>query len=742
MTPEISSSTICGSLAALVALLKGIRGVTLGSSVIAEVRSVVEGAKALSRPNRRPVEDPIRQPLAAALARLENEITNFDEKQRHIALVDVGGPARIRGLAGSGKTVILAMKAAHIHLVDPESLILITFYTKSLRATIKSLVTRFYRLYSDSDPDWKHVHIRHGWGGTNIPGVYSDACARSGRAPLRLPEAVRLAGRGETAFGAACADLLNSGLVRSYYDHVLIDEGQDFPDSFYKFAFQLAKGERDRKSVIWAYDELQDIMNVKIRQPVEQFGCGPDGLPLVDLDRTAAQLPPGATNDAVLSKAYRNQRDVLVSAHALGFGVYGNIVQMLESAEHWEDVGYQVLSGPLVTGHRVEIVRPDRNSPLSVAELDGFPVIDVFGATNFQAEVNWVVDSIRSFISGGLQPEEVLVIALDDRNARGYLSKIAEELALKGLSSNNVIADPYNEPPFTISGRVTLSTVYRAKGNEAAAVFALGIDAVDTRLRGGRNKIFTAFTRSKAWLRVSGIVPGAAPIMGELRTAIANSPRITFTMPNLKEIETIQRGFSKKQAAARAAREQYLSSYAWRVSPRRRLRRRSSKAWRMNKADLVPQIRKSWMYAKALKVDELFPGPTALDASDSFKALAIEPDVSYEELYLAGLREVQYNILLKDFSFFQFGTGSVDGVRFAYYPNPFLGAEPNAVAELREMQEYVAEGVIDVDEFLHRASEIRRPQHPPLVRYEYSKVSVPRGHPPVLAPASRLPWGE
>ena len=29
-------------------------------------------------------------------------------------------------------------------------------------------------------------------------------------------------------------------------------------------------------------------------------------------------------------------------------------------------------------------------------------------------------------------------------------------------------------------------------------------------------------------------------------------------MPNLKEIETIQRGFSKKQAAARAAREQYL----------------------------------------------------------------------------------------------------------------------------------------------------------------------------------------
>ncbi|HXW73026.1 MAG TPA: ATP-binding domain-containing protein [Methylocella sp.] len=551
-------STICRSLDALAGFLKNNCGATLERSTIAEVRSVVEGAKALSRPNRRPVEHPDRQPLAAALARLEREITNFDERQRRIALVDVGGPARIRGLAGSGKTVILAMKAAHIHLVDPESLILITFFTKSLRATIKTLVTRFYRLYSDSDPDWKRLHIRHGWGGSTIPGVYSDACVRSGRTPLKLLDAKQRAGRGETAFGVACADLMKSGLVKPYYDHVLIDEGQDFPDNFYKLAFRLAKGERDKKSVVWAYDELQDIMNVKIRQPIELFGRGPDGVPLVDLDRTATQLPPDATNDAVLSKAYRNQRDVLVTAHALGFGVYGNIVQMLESAEHWEDVGYQVLTGPLKTGRPVEILRPDRNSPLGVAELDGFPIIDSFEAANFEAEVEWAVAKIRSFICGGLQPEEVLVIALDDRNARDYLAQIAEMLANEGISSNNVIADPYNEPPFTIIGKVTLSTVYRAKGNEAAAVVAVGIDAVETKLRDGRNKIFTAFTRSKAWLRVSGVAPGASPIIVELRTAIANSPYIKFTMPDLKEIETIQRGFSKKQAAARAAREQYL----------------------------------------------------------------------------------------------------------------------------------------------------------------------------------------
>ena len=124
-------SKICCSLGALAAFLRDCQGTALKPSIIAEVRSVVEGAKALSRPSKRSIEDPTKYPLAAALARLESEITNFDEKQRHIALVDVDGPARIRGLAGSGKTVILAMKAAHIHLNNPESLILITFYTKS-----------------------------------------------------------------------------------------------------------------------------------------------------------------------------------------------------------------------------------------------------------------------------------------------------------------------------------------------------------------------------------------------------------------------------------------------------------------------------------------------------------------------------------------------------------------------------------------------------------------------------------
>lgn len=551
-------SELCQSYESLKLYFENVSDIELTEDEVSEVRSVVEGAKALSRVNARVVKDPLKQPLAQMLAKIEKEITNFDEKQRRIALVDVGGPARIRGLAGSGKTVILAMKAAHLHLNDPDANILFTFFTKSLRSTIKTLVTKFFRQYSDSDPDWKRIQIRHGWGGRSIPGVYSDACMRAGFAPLTFGDSKRLPGGRKDPFAAICADLIQKTQVKPYYDHVLIDEGQDFPASFYKLALALTKGERDRQSIVWAYDELQDIMNVKIRPPSELFGFDEKGTPLVDLDRSSPHIPPGSENDAVLSKAYRNQRDVLVSAHALGFGIYGTMVQMLESAEHWEDVGYEVPSGKLIKGENVVVNRPDMNSPLNISDIDGVPLISSFKASNLTTEADWVATQIKEFLDLGLEPEEVLVISLDDRSAKAYLSTIAEQLAKMDIPSNNIIADPYNEPPFSILGKVTLSTVYRAKGNEAALVFAVGVDAIREETRSGRNKLFTAFTRTKAWLRVSGIGKGARTVLRELDKAKECSPKLKFIMPDLNEIDTIQRGFSKKAMIAQAARKKYI----------------------------------------------------------------------------------------------------------------------------------------------------------------------------------------
>lgn len=562
---EIECETVT-SLAGFEQLLASQQRNPIPQAATAETRSVLEGAKALSRPKPRNIKNPEVQRPAAALLKLELDIANFDQRQRRAALVNIDGPQRIRGLAGSGKTIILAMKAAHLHLTKPSERILVTFYTRSLYASLKGLITRFFRNFKDEDPDWTKIHIRHGWGGFSRAGTYADACAKHGIPPLTFPEAQKGAmymraktGERIDPFDFACRDLIARVQIRPQYDHILIDEGQDFPSGFYELCFGLAAGERDKKNIVWAYDELQNILDIQIRTPDQLFGLDHDGQPRISLPRAGANLPVDTDNDTILRKCYRNQREVLVTAHALGFGIYNNIVQMLESREHWEDVGYDVLTpGPLVVGQPVLISRPSANSPLSLSTDRVPPTIECHVAPNFEAEGRWIAEQVTSFIEGGLQPEDLLVIALDDKAAKSYFRKLSSLLSEAGIASNNITADPYNEPPFTLPGKVTLSTVYRAKGNEAAVVFAAGVDAVTIASRSGRNKLFTAFTRTKAWLRVSGVGANASVVCKEIQTALANFPNLSFVMPNLRRVDTIQRDLNQRSIKAKQIREEYL----------------------------------------------------------------------------------------------------------------------------------------------------------------------------------------
>lgn len=185
------------------------------------------------------------------------------------------------------------------------------------------------------------------------------------------------------------------------------------------------------------------------------------------------------------------------------------------------------------------------------------PLIGNFIASSFEKEISWITKEIINFLDMGLLPEDIIVVALDDRHMRNYFRYLSESLASHEISVNNIHADPYSEPPFSISGKITLSTVYRAKGNEAAVVFALGVDALSLRLRADRNKIFAAFTRTKAWLRVSGLGDSARRVAVEIDTALRNF-HLKFKMPDISEIDLIQRDLSKRSIKAKKIRNEYI----------------------------------------------------------------------------------------------------------------------------------------------------------------------------------------
>lgn len=544
-----SESYICTSYESLFKAIKDAKlDVPLSEIVISESRSIIEGAKALTKKSSPRLRDEEENTKAYILKKLEDEIANFDESQRKTAITLLDGPQRIRGLAGSGKTIVLAMKAAQLHLSDPTKKILFTFYTKSLIDFIKNTISRFYRHFKGKDPDWNNLHVMHAWGGRWIDGVYYNACSDNGIPATTYAEVPKNI---SNKFDYVCGNLVSNSYIKEKYDYILIDEAQDFPTNFFKLCFFLCKGDRDRKSIVWAYDELQNIFKIKRKTAKDFFGVDDIGEDLINLQRSSAAIgiPPYMSNDTVLHKCYRNPRLILLVAHALGFGLYGETVQALEDKNHWEDVGYKVIEGNFEIGSQIVVERPQENSPLSIDAYENQDeLIKTFKADNISDEINWCVDEITQFIGQGLRPDDIMVISLDDRNAKSYFSAATSKLRERGILTNNLLSNPYGPSTFNMENHVTLSTVYRAKGNEMAVVIAVGIDGIyfNRQTRNGRNRLFTAFTRTKAWLRISGIGDNAGHFFDEIDKAKSDFPRLHFIQPDPKEVETIERDLSDR----------------------------------------------------------------------------------------------------------------------------------------------------------------------------------------------------
>lgn len=532
--------------------------------ILYEARSIIEGTKALSSIDKRNVDEKDKSSKVFIISQLENEIKTFDFNQLQSAVTIIDGPQRIRGLAGSGKTVVLAMKAAQIHINEPNKLILFTFYTKSLYQQIKNLITRFYRHYKKTDPNWDYIHIKHAWGGQGIDGVYYSSCRENEINTINFTEA-----RNYSAFpfDFVCQKAVESGRLREKYDFVLIDEAQDLPTYFFRMVYAITKFNiniKDEKNIIWGYDDLQNIFNVKTKSPKELFGVDSSGLDFIDLERASGKIPKYLNNDIVLHKCYRNPRSILLVAHSLGFGFYNKEnslpVQTLENKDHWEDLGYKVITGDIREGEEIKIERPSNNSPLSISKyINEKDLIGHYVASDLDDETSWIVREAMSFLNEGLNPEDILIISLDDRNAKNYFSEITMKLMDNGVLSNNVLLNPYTSTDFINKGHITLSTVHRAKGNEAPIVFVVGIDAIygDRKTRSGRNKIFTAFTRTKCCLKVSGIGVKSEYFFFEIDESLNKYPNIEFIQPSKEAVETIQRDLSDKSKKLRGIRKEF-----------------------------------------------------------------------------------------------------------------------------------------------------------------------------------------
>ena len=455
----------------------------------------------------------------AKLKRLEDSIATLDNLQGKAVIETVEGVQRIRGLAGSGKTIVLALKAAYLHAQHPEWRIAVTFNTRSLKGQFRRLINNFSLEQTGEEPDWDNLRIVNAWGapgGGERDGIYHEFCRAHNVEYLDFRAARNTFGGGNEFSGACERALSQIPERRPLYDAVLVDEAQDFPPTFLRLCYELLDG---HKRLVYAYDELQNLSGASLPPPAEIFGTNSDGTSRVRFD---APGPGEPHRDIILKKCYRNSRPVLVTAHAFGFGIYREpskpgmtgLVQMFDHLELWEEIGYQTKSGELKPGSDVVLRRTEESSPRFLE--DHSPIDDLilfFQFENDEEQAEWLTGAIKKNLEADeLRHDDIVVINTDPLTTRQRVGPIRRRLLDMGINSHLAGVDTDPDIFFTPeTASVTFTGIYRAKGNEAGMVYIVNAQDCHSaawNLASIRNRLFTAITRSKAWVRVLGVGNG------------------------------------------------------------------------------------------------------------------------------------------------------------------------------------------------------------------------------------------
>lgn len=448
--------------------------------------------------------DALEGTKAYAIGQMSTLIEKYDNAQMEAILSDTIGIQRIRGMAGSGKTVILARKAVELHTAHPDWNIVVTYSTRSLREQLITLIGRFYAAKNEGAKyNEEKLKIMQAWGSAASRGVYYEVCLRHGISPMNLTEARAKYGRNTNHFSKICEDLLKS--IKNFqkmYDCILIDEAQDFDKNYLKLCLSiLDKNQR----LVYAYDELQKLNEEAMPNPEQIFGRSID-------------------HDTPLTVCYRNQGNAIVTAHAIGMGLYRKegLLQLPSSSSVWNAIGY-VSDTPINEGKEVTLYRTKETSP-ELLQTNSEEIIQFLGYTDEEEMYKALLDMLKQDLEiDQLVPTDIMII---DMYTFGYSANYKRLLSIQSKYNDEVAWDDNDNyckekelykfdmhtagaaspEDFFRDDSVVYSSVRRAKGNETYMVYIVNAQSCvnSLRRRTDRNGLFTAITRSKGWVRVLG----------------------------------------------------------------------------------------------------------------------------------------------------------------------------------------------------------------------------------------------
>ena len=441
--------------------------------------------------------------------------------QRVLAQKDLAGPARIRGISGSGKSVVALHRARHlaIHRKFPKQKILFTTFDKGLALAAGHLldklcgpergaieVTHLHRWCLDYlefrglsrpryNPEESRSMRRVAWG--LIPDalnkslkdlpqeyVWSEVEFIFGR--FLHEESDRYADTDRSGRGRPLSAQQRQAILSLYkhFHRKLFERGFVEPAEFVRMAYRqhLAGEETEHDYAAVIVDEVQDISEIALKLLHSVVGDKQNGLLLVG-DTTQRIFTRGYSlrgigidiggRGVVLRKNYRNTREILQAAFPLVVGEWDADLAGSDIDPQSVRPEYSVREG-----HRPIIVQ----------------------CKNEGAEGRFIASEISTLLKYRYHnPREICVLARNQHY---------RDLALDALKGANIPVYTFKSMP---GGEVSpeleavrVSSLHGAKGHEFGAVFIMGcVDGVIPQrsaaeeLSGEKAVLYVGMTRAR-----------------------------------------------------------------------------------------------------------------------------------------------------------------------------------------------------------------------------------------------------
>ncbi|MDF2800680.1 MAG: helicase [Anaerocolumna sp.] len=522
------TANVVNNVAELISYCKDALNDSVDYELIKRINSAIQEAYGLGKRENIEFEKGTKSEL---IANMNEIIETHDTRQMEAILADPVGIQRIRGMAGSGKTIVLARKAVEFHTAHPDWKILVTYNTRSVKPMLINLIDRLYRMKNDGQPpNYKNLIIMHGWGSSASPGFYYYLCKNYGVSPMSLNEA-KYAFGGNAAFEGVCNKLLKEvGHYEKLFDCILIDEAQDFPIPF----FQLCLKNLDvNKRLVYAYDELQKLNEEAMHSPSKIFGCD-------------------IAIDTPLKVSYRNQSSVIVTAHAIGMGIYRDLehqneklVQIPDSNDIWEVIGYKC-DDEIQEHHEIKLYRTKETSP-DYLNADTKSLVKLVKCDPNPDQYLQLIQLIMDDVNNHKIPaKEIMIIDMETFNYKNNYGLLKYAIS-QFEEANNIrvhLAGTLSPEDFSRSDSIVYSSILRAKGNETYVVYIVNSQECMTTLTSikNRNELFTAITRSKGWVNILGYGDQMEKLIQEFKQVEAAKYSLYFkSYPSDAEKKLIRR---------------------------------------------------------------------------------------------------------------------------------------------------------------------------------------------------------